>query len=484
MKNKKSIKIRILKSTLLLVTIILLGIFVAFNMLLNHYINENANKNLSNAQLIVKNYNYEDLNEFKFEKFNNPNHEKKEIEENENLGFQKCMKHLIKYVKDKTNVESMIVDEDNELIYPVSEDYYIYDITQLENITRKIEDEIGEIKEVSSQIKYSSDESYYFSIEKLDRKYNNKTCYIILFVNTHEQLELANNINKFLFVLMCIAGILTIFTTLILSEKISKPIKQISEFAKQIGNGDFTESNMKLEDKELDELLKVMNKSAQYLDKYDKDQKTFFQNISHELRTPLMSIMGYAEAIKYNLMETDKACDIILEEGDKLKEMIEELLYISRMDNISKDIKLSNCDIREILSSCVESKQATAINKNINLICDFDEKPLMYLCDEKSLRRAFLNIIENGLRYATSQIIVTCKSIDKKIKITIENDGEKIEDKDMPYIFDRFYKGKNGKSGIGLSIVKSIVNKHNGEIYCENTNTGVKFTIYLKNKDS
>ena len=162
--------------------------------------------------------------------------------------------------------------------------------------------------------------------------------------------------------------------------------------------------------------------------------------------------------------------------------MIEELLYISRMESISQETRLSNCDLREILSSCVESKQATAINSNINLICDFDDKQLMCMCDEKSIRRVFLNIIENALRYAKSEIIISCKLTDGKIIITITNDGENIKSKDMPYIFDRFYKGDKGKSGIGLSIVKSIIEKHKGDIYCENTNNGVKFTIILSNK--
>lgn len=276
---------------------------------------------------------------------------------------------------------------------------------------------------------------------------------------------------------MFIAGLLTIFTTIILSEKISKPIKEISKFAKQIGNGDFTRSDMDFEDKELDELLSVMNKSAEYLDKFDREQKIFFQNISHELRTPLMSIVSYAEAIKYNIMDGEKASEIILDEGEKLKEMIEELLYISKIDNITKDYKLSNCDLREVLSNCIQSKQATAISKNIKFTCNFSKDPMMYICDEKNISRAFLNIIDNALRYAKSEIFIVCKLDKPKIIITIEDDGNGIKEDDMPYIFDRYYKGDKGKNGIGLSIVKSIVNNHDGKIYCENTKKGAKFII-------
>lgn len=190
-----------------------------------------------------------------------------------------------------------------------------------------------------------------------------------------------------------------------------------------------------------------------------------------------MSIVSYAEAIKYNIMESEKASEIILDEGEKLKEMIEELLYISKIDNITKDYKLSNCDLREVLSNCIQSKQATAISKNIKFTCDFSKESIMYLCDEKNISRVFLNIIDNALRYAKSEIFIVCKLDKPKIIITIEDDGNGIKEDDMPYIFDRYYKGDKGKNGIGLSIVKSIVNNHDGKIYCENTKKGAKFII-------
>lgn len=489
MKNRKSIKIKILKSTLILVTIILLGILLAFNILLSRYIEKNANKQLSIGETTVKSYDYKELYEYKPEKQGLSSYEKLipyklilNYKLEDKLIFQKDMKHLIRLLEEKSKVQGMIINEDYELLYPISEEYYIYDISYLEDILSIMEKKHKNIIESSCEKLSDHDNNYYYSIIKLDKTYNNKSCYIVIFIDINDLLNLCENINKLLFVVMCMAWILTIFTTLFLSERISKPIKKIGIFAKQIGDGNFTQSDMEFEDKELDELLKVMNKSAEYLDKYDKDQKIFFQNISHELRTPLMSIMGYAEAIKYEVMEKEKACDIIIEEGNKLKEMIEELLYISRMDSILQQTHLSNCDLREILSSCIESKQATAINSNINLICDFDDKAVMYMCDEKSIRRVFLNIIENALRYAKSEIIISCKLIDEKIIITITNDGENIKSKDMPYIFDRFYKGDKGKTGIGLSIVKSIIEKHKGKIYCENTNNGVKFIIILFNK--
>lgn len=493
-KNPKSIKIRILKNTIALVSVILMGIFIAFNILLNDYINKNANSQLEIASEIIKSCKFNEKEDNSDDNKRGYYHRKKhsysnqdlnhsQNKEEENLDSGELLKldmgYLIEQIEKKSSAKYIITNSKGELLYPTIDEYYMYDINSLDKIQRDVKKNETKLQDKGFEQLSIEGDDYYSLILKLKKQYNKEDCYLVLFVDIKEQLDLAKNINILLLIIMLIAVILSIISTIFLSEKISKPIKKISEFATQIGNGDFTQSDMKFVDKELDELLSVMNKSASYLEEYDKSQKTFFQNISHELRTPLMSMMGYAEAIKYNIIDKEKASDIILEEGNKLKEMIEELLYISRIDNITKDYELSNCDVREILSSCIESKQASAMSKGIKLICDFEDKEVVYLCDEKSLRRAFLNIIENGLRYASSEIITSYRLKDNKIIVTIENDGPNIKEKDMPYIFDRFYKGENGKSGIGLAIVKSVIQNHEGNIYCENTKKGVKFTIEL-----
>ena len=193
-----------------------------------------------------------------------------------------------------------------------------------------------------------------------------------------------------------------------------------------------------------------------------------------------MSIKGYAEAIKYNVLDKESASEVILEESDRLIELIEELLYISKVDNITNDYILIEHDLREILSNCAVKQKARAITLGIEFKYNFDEEAVLLKCDEKSIYRAFLNIIVNALRYAKSQICITCKKENDKIIISIENDGEHIREKDLPHVFERFYKGENGKHGIGLSIVKSIIDKHNGYVYAHNTNEGVRFDIILK----
>ena len=190
-----------------------------------------------------------------------------------------------------------------------------------------------------------------------------------------------------------------------------------------------------------------------------------------------MSIKGYAEGIKYGLMDKNSASDIILEEGNRLGELIEELLYVSKMDNITKDYVLVERDLREILSDCALKQKAIAVNRGLEFKFNFDENPVLLVCDEKSVYRAFSNIINNSIRYADKTITLTCRNEEKNKFISIENDGENISEKDLTNIFERFYKGNKGKHGIGLSIVKSVIDKHDGVVYAENIENGVRFIV-------
>lgn len=478
MKTKISIKTRILVSILSLICIILLGIWVAFNILVNQYIEANSNEELTKATEVIEKFDY------------NKNGIKLPPEMGRNgpnifSDFMRDIHEKVRMAEVRSRAGAMVINSNYELVFPNRQEDFLKDIDEMEDIIDSIKsNEISLNYKGNSEISTES-KNYYISTVKINSLVKNEQLYLVLFIDISSQLLLAKSINILLIFVICIAGLLTIFTAIFLSEKISRPIKEISKFAQKIGRGDFSKSYFDFDDKELIELSKVMNQSADYLNKYDKEQKTFFQNVSHELRTPLMSIKGYAEAIKYDVMEKNKASDIILEESDRLKEMVEDLLYLSKMDNISEDYELISCDLREVLSNCVLRQNINAINKGISFSYDFDEEAVVYMCDEKNLSRAFLNLIENAIRYAKNKIKLTCKYYeDNAISISIEDDGIGIDEKDMPYIFDRFYKGNKGKHGIGLSIVKSIINKHNGRIYAENTKQGAKFTIiFNKIKD-
>ena len=208
-------------------------------------------------------------------------------------------------------------------------------------------------------------------------------------------------------------------------------------------------------------------------------QQTFFQNASHELKTPLMAIQGYAEGIQAGVMDTDSAAEVILAESDRMTELVEELLDISKIDMGRQPLTLSETDIRELLYDGIRAVEPAAAASGITIAPDFPEEPIMVKCDDTQMRRAVTNILTNGVRYARSELRLTCRAYRRQVTIQIQDDGDGIAEEDLPHIFDRFYMGRSGKTGIGLALTKEIIHLHKGTIRAYNGDAGAVFEISI-----
>ena len=215
------------------------------------------------------------------------------------------------------------------------------------------------------------------------------------------------------------------------------------------------------------------------IEKEAERQQTFFQNASHELKTPLMAIQGYAEGIQAGVMDTGSAAEVILAESDRMTELVDELLDISKIDMGRQPLTLSEMDVRELLYDSIRAVEPAAAAGGIAIVPDFPEEPVMVSCDDTRLRRAVTNILSNGVRYARSELRLTCRADRRQVTIRIQDNGDGIAEEDLPHIFDRFYMGKNGKSGIGLALTKEIVHLHKGTIRAYNGETGAVFEISI-----
>ena len=215
------------------------------------------------------------------------------------------------------------------------------------------------------------------------------------------------------------------------------------------------------------------------IEKEAERQQTFFQNASHELKTPLMAIQGYAEGIQAGVMDTGSAAEVILEESDRMTELVEELLDISKIDMGRQQLALSEMDVRELLYDGIRAVEPAAAAGGIAIVPDFPEEPVMVSCDDTRLRRAVTNILSNGVRYARSELRLTCRADKRHVTIRIQDDGDGIAEADLPHIFDRFYMGKSGKSGIGLALTKEIIHLHKGTIRAYNGDGGAVFEITI-----
>lgn len=208
-------------------------------------------------------------------------------------------------------------------------------------------------------------------------------------------------------------------------------------------------------------------------------RQSFFQNASHELKTPLMAIQGYAEGIQTEVLDAKKSAEIILEESDRMTALVEQLLSLSKIDSAQSIPKLSPYDVREIVDDAVISLAPVFARNGIELHVMKEDSRLIANCDENQLRKAFTNLLSNALRHAESFVKFSCKAENGKIIIVVSDDGGGINEEDLPRVFERFYTGRKGNTGIGLALTKEIIKLHGGEITALNDEKGAVFRIVL-----
>lgn len=265
------------------------------------------------------------------------------------------------------------------------------------------------------------------------------------------------------------------------SRKISEPFSHLNQYISDISERNFGNKVEVPVYDELREFVNNINIMSEKLETYDKAQKTFLQNASHEFRTPLMSIQSYTEGIKYDVVDSDSAVEIILSEIKRMTHLIEDLLYLSRLDAIEENYNYINLNLNELINICVERMNLLSQKSNIKIINNFPEEIVQIYGDEEKLSRAITNIISNCIRYANNIVTVELKVIDRnKAQIIISDDGPGFTDCELSNIFERFYKGTKGNFGLGLSISKNVIEKLNGKISAKNSNLGATFIIELK----
>lgn len=258
--------------------------------------------------------------------------------------------------------------------------------------------------------------------------------------------------------------------------KISKPISDVTDELNLIdGSKDF-KIDKTSEIEEVNKLVQKINEMNEKIIYKTKNQNIYFQNISHELKTPLMSISGYALGIKENIFkDKEEALDIIIKETELMNRLVNNLIDLSKIDNNTFSSDYIN--INEEVHIITEKFESTIIraNKSLEILA---EKKDIYINLNKILFHMIMeNLISNAVKFSCKKIEIEIKKIDKKIIIKVINDGEKIDKKDIEHVFERFYKGKNGSSGLGLSIVKSAVDKLNCKIKVESKKERTLFEV-------
>ena len=288
-----------------------------------------------------------------------------------------------------------------------------------------------------------------------------------------EPLDATTTILKSQFVTVSfIVLVLSFLIAYYISRRISKPIVKITEQARKMGQGDYTvkfDEDSSIE--EVNELARTMNHTSSELGKIEELRTDLLANVSHDLKTPLTMIKAYAEMVRdltYNDKEKREAnLNVIIEESDRLNILVNDILTLSKLQTTETPLDITEFDLNELIITILNRYD---ILKNEDYIFIYDNKgPIMINADKKRLEQVIYNLINNAINYTGDDKKVEIKVTNNKTNYLVEiiDTGKGIDDKDLPFIWDKYYhSNKKHKrnvigTGVGLSIVKNILNTHN-----------------------
>lgn len=217
------------------------------------------------------------------------------------------------------------------------------------------------------------------------------------------------------------------------------------------------------------------------LDEKDRSMKEFFSNASHELKTPLMAIRGYAEGMEQGVVSWETAYPVMIRETERMEGLIHSILEFSKLDSGMRKPRMLQNDVREILYDAIGIIEPAAQKRGIQMIVRLPE-PVLFYCDEEMLFSACSNIMTNCVRYAKTSITAEIfrQTDPGLLRICIGNDGETISKQDLEHMFDRFYKGAGGQSGLGMALSLEYVRLQGGNITVRSQEGHTVFEIVLR----
>ncbi len=324
------------------------------------------------------------------------------------------------------------------------------------------------------------------------------------FESIQESVALANQFLSYIGIAAVIIGIVAM---ILVSSRFTKPIHEMANIAKRMSEMDFDIKYPVAKKDEIGELGTSINtlsdklrdtiselKSAnnelqsdiQEKIEIDEMRKEFLSNVSHELKTPISLIQGYAEGLMENVNDDEESrnfyCEVIIDEANKMNQMVKKLLTLNELEFGSNQVNFERFDMVQLIKSVLLSTEILFRQGGVTL--HFDEKEPIYVwADEYLIQQVVSNYISNALNHVGGQNIVEIKLIRREnvLRVAVFNTGENIPEDELDKIWIKFYKvdkartREYGGNGIGLSIVKAIMNSHNKECGVINHSVGVEF---------
>lgn len=277
------------------------------------------------------------------------------------------------------------------------------------------------------------------------------------------------------------------------SKHMSQPIDQIAEASRMFARGDFSVRVKQTEDpsNELGALIDSFNKMADSLETAEQHRTEFISNVSHELRTPMTTIAGFADGILDGTIpkeDEEKYLRSIRDETRRLSRLVKNMLDVSKMKAMASDPKRRTVfDLTELILQTLLSFESRATQKDLDVDPQFPSRHILVRADKDGITQVVYNLLDNAVKFADrgSCLIVSLYTDNGKAYVSVKDRGETIPPDDLPYIFDRFHKSDRSRSidkdgvGLGLYLVKAIINGHDEDIAVKSEDGETEFTFTL-----
>lgn len=339
---------------------------------------------------------------------------------------------------------------------------------------------------------------------------NNTPVYVIIETPISAIKDSIYVTNSFFLKIALIVIAISLIITTIVTKSFTKPINEINRKTKEMEMLNFSDKISIKNKDELGELSNSINSMSNQLEiairglmeaneklkedlkekeKIDDMRKEFISNVSHELKTPISLIMGYAEGLKVNINEGQREFyyEVIIDEAKRMNSLVKKLLYTSNIQCKTSQLSKEHFYLEELIKWIVDKNSLIINEKNIELELVFQHIDHIF-ADKDKIEQAITNYLTNAIDYTDigGKVRIEVKKHDDKVRVSVFNTGKNIEEKHIEKIWESFYKVDEartrsyGGSGLGLYIVKTIIEAHEGKVGVENKNNGVEFWFQLK----
>ncbi len=322
---------------------------------------------------------------------------------------------------------------------------------------------------------------------------DNTIGYVFAVISPNQVKDFYISILK-VFLLSAIAPIiLMLFFEYLFSYKMIKPLKLMAKASRSMAKGDFSRRIPVTSNDEIGELAVAFNQMTNSLVQIESARRRFIADISHELKTPMTTISGFIDGILDGTIPPEKQSyylSIVSTEIKRLSRLVESMLNLAKLESGGQKINPSKFDIFDMVFKILLSQEQRIEGKNLNISGLDNSKPYIIYADYDLIYQVIYNLIDNAVKFTDKggKIIFSIENSNNAVKFSVKNTGEGIEEKDLPFVFERFYKTDKSRSdaknstGLGLYIANTIISIHGGKMAVKSKKGDfTEFTFILPN---